>query len=460
VGLSPSLASEIQRRLSDGCRDRRVPGAVLAVLDGDEVDAWATGVTNVATGVETTTDTLFQIGSITKVWTATLVMQLVDEGAVKLDAPVRTYLHDLRFADDDATEHVTIRHLLSHTSGVDGDFFEDFGRGLDAVARYVTACSAAPSVFAPGALWSYCNLGFVVLGRVVEVVTGAPWHSVLRDRLVTPLGLAAPLALAEEAIVFRTAVGHLRNRVSGEPERTSQWQLAQATAPAGGTPCASARDLLVLARMHIEGGRAQDGTAVLSEAGAEAMQELLVDVPTLPGRIEGWGLGWQLERWDGDRIVGHGGSTIGQSAMLKIAPDRRFAVAMVTNSDASGPLVDSLFGFVFGELRGIAVPPHPTPPEAPAPLVRPDRYVGTYERHAFRFDIEDRGGALWFAVHPSGPIAELYPEPEPVPLVPADERTFFAYDVDADDHDVLLFPELGDGPAPYLFTGRIAPRIA
>jgi CubicO group peptidase (beta-lactamase class C family) len=96
VGLSPAFATEVQRRLDGGCRERRVPGAVLALLDGDDLHEWATGVANVATGVEVTGDTLFQIGSVTKMWTATLVMQLVDEHVVELDAPVRTYLLDPR----------------------------------------------------------------------------------------------------------------------------------------------------------------------------------------------------------------------------------------------------------------------------------------------------------------------------------------------------------------------------
>ena len=182
-----------------------------------------------ATGVEITPDAVFQIGSITKVWTATLVMRLVDEGRVELDAPVRAYLPELRFADPAATETVTVRHLLTHTSGVDGDFFEDFGRGDEAVARYVDACAEAPSVQPPGAGWSYGNLGFVVLGRVVEVLTGLPWHRALRERLVARLGIPTPVALAEEAIVFRAASGHIRDRSPGAPRPAETWQLAQAT---------------------------------------------------------------------------------------------------------------------------------------------------------------------------------------------------------------------------------------
>src|SRR3954454_17008925 len=102
-----------------------VPRAPLAILDGDEVGEAAYGVLNIRTGVEVTPDSLFQIGSITNVWTATLVMQLVDEGKLDLDVPVVTYLPDFKVADAEVTRTVTTRHLLAHTSGIDGDKFLD-----------------------------------------------------------------------------------------------------------------------------------------------------------------------------------------------------------------------------------------------------------------------------------------------------------------------------------------------
>src|SRR5919202_5147919 len=97
------------------------PGALFAIMQGDEVVQCTAGVANLETGEPVGTDTLFHVASISKVYTATLVMQLVDEGKLDLDTPIRTYLPDFRVADDDATERVTARHLLSHTSGIDGD---------------------------------------------------------------------------------------------------------------------------------------------------------------------------------------------------------------------------------------------------------------------------------------------------------------------------------------------------
>ncbi len=110
-----------------------VPGAAVAVLaDGDVIDQ-ATGVLSTATGVEATPDSLFQIGSITNVWTATMVMQLVDEGLVDIDLPIRHYLPDFRIRDETAAAKITTHQLLDHTAGFEGDIFTDTGVGDDCV---------------------------------------------------------------------------------------------------------------------------------------------------------------------------------------------------------------------------------------------------------------------------------------------------------------------------------------
>src|SRR6186997_1387844 len=130
--LSSRLAALLERH--------HVPGAAVGVLHRGEVTTAAAGVVNLDTGVEATPDTVFQIGSQGKMWTATVLMQLVDEGRVDLDVPVRTYLPAFAVADQHVSENVTLRHLLSHTSGIDGDNFADFGRGDDCLERYVESC--------------------------------------------------------------------------------------------------------------------------------------------------------------------------------------------------------------------------------------------------------------------------------------------------------------------------------
>ena len=134
-------------------------------------------------------DALFLPGSIGKLYTATLVMMLVDEGKLDLDTPIRHYLPDFEVHDAHARDTVTPRHLLTHTSGFDGDHFTDTGRGDDALARYVAGCADLPQIVDPGRIWSYSNSGYAILGRIVEVLTGVTFEQALRERLFTPLAL-------------------------------------------------------------------------------------------------------------------------------------------------------------------------------------------------------------------------------------------------------------------------------
>ena len=116
-------------------------------------------------------------------------MQLVDEGAVDLDATIRRYLPEFRIADEAAAEQITVRQLLTHTSGFEGDIFTDTGPGDDCVEKYLGVLHDVPQLFPPGTLWSYNNAGFCVLGRLVEVLRGEPYDVCLREQLITPLGI-------------------------------------------------------------------------------------------------------------------------------------------------------------------------------------------------------------------------------------------------------------------------------
>src|SRR5579859_3512428 len=162
-------------RLHELATEARVPGAALGIwADGQEILV-AAGQLNCATGVTVTADSLFQVGSITKIWTATMIMQLADEGQLSLDTTVAEALPGIRLGAGDVSGQVTIRHLLTHTSGLDGDVFTDTGRGDDCLERYTGLLAGTPSVFCPGAAYSYCNSGFVVLGRIIEVLDGQSW---------------------------------------------------------------------------------------------------------------------------------------------------------------------------------------------------------------------------------------------------------------------------------------------
>jgi CubicO group peptidase (beta-lactamase class C family) len=144
-------AAKWTARLSELASQTHVPGATLGIwFDGQEVLA-AHGVLNDATQVPVTADSLFQVGSITKIWTTTMIMQLIEEGLLSLDTTVADALPGIRLGTADVGGQVTIRHLLTHTSGIDGDIFTDTGRGDDCVKRYVSELAGALSTFPVGA---------------------------------------------------------------------------------------------------------------------------------------------------------------------------------------------------------------------------------------------------------------------------------------------------------------------
>src|SRR6201999_4111255 len=223
------ISGWITEKLPALLTEHKVPGAAIGVYANGEVFDFASGVLSHATGVEATADSLFQVGSITKTWTATLVMQLADEGLLDLDATVVSYLPDFDLADRRAARAMTVRQLLSHQAGFEGDVFTDTGSNDDCVERYVATLATDPQLFPPGEMFSYNNAGFCVLGRIIEVLRGKPFDQALREHLLKPLGLTHAATDASSAILFRAAVGPLPNPEDsdGQPVPAPMWSLVK-----------------------------------------------------------------------------------------------------------------------------------------------------------------------------------------------------------------------------------------
>ena len=405
-------------------------GAELGILrvgpdaDGgrDEVVVAAAGLLNQRTGRRATPDSLFQIGSITKVWTTTVAMQLVDEGLIALDTPIAQVLPDLRLRDPEVTSALTLFHLLTHTSGIDGDLFTDTGRGDDALAKFADVLADAGQNHPLGATWSYCNSGFSLVGRVIEKLTGKSWDEAMRERLFTPLGLTRTVTLPEEAILHDSAVGHQAE--DDEPlAPTRAWGLPRSTGPAG-LISSTASDVLDFARMHLSDGVARDGTRVLSSASVAAMAERQVGLPDQHTLGDSWGLGWIRFDWGGHRLIGHDGSTLGQNAMLKMLPEAGLAVTVLTNGGDSRALAQDLYQRIFPELAGVRMPASLTPPEE-AVEVDVTPHLGVYERASVRIEVLKGSDGPRLRTTLTGPLAKLLTEPTAeYDLVPVDENLF------------------------------------
>lgn len=454
----PLDAGHWNRRLAELAARHRVPGAVLGIARGDELALASCGVLNKDTGVTVTEDSLFQIGSITKVWTATLIMQLADEGRLDLDAPLSDVLPELRLSDPGTAKQATVRHLLTHTSGIDGDVFTDTGRGDDCLERYVDQLGTAAQIHPLGATFSYCNSGFVLAGRIVEKLTGMSWDSALKERLCTPLGLAHTVTLPEDALRFRTALGHDAPG-DQDPRPVPAWGLPRSVGPAG-LITATAADVLAFARMHLAGGSGADDSRVLSRQAARAMTEKQVDLPEVHSLGDSWGLGWIRFDWGGHQVLGHDGNTIGQSAFLRLLPERDLAVTLLTNGGGTHDLYLDLFREIFAELAGVTMP-RPLQPPAESVPVDAARHLGRYERAGARIEILQSADGPRLRQTVTGPLADLVPETvQEADLVPVSDDLFVVRMPGSRSWTPVTFYALPSGE-PYVHFGvRATPKVS
>ncbi|RIK46973.1 MAG: serine hydrolase [Chloroflexi bacterium] len=377
-------------RLAELLARYNIPGGSVAVWHDGEEYAIASGMANTTARIKATTDTLFLIGSITKVYTTTLIMQLVDAGVVELDAPVHTYVPELRLADEEATATVTVRHLLTHTSGITGDYFPNTGRGDDAVERCVASLGEVNMLYRPGEMFSYCNSGFILAGRLVEKLTGGTWDAALRSRLLDPIGSTHFATLPEEALVHRVGVAHAPHPETRAQRPGEMWPEVRSGGPAGFTPWATTGDLLRFARLHLSGGLAPDGARVLSAKSVAAMQAQEVrDTLSSSADSDGWGLGWARFRYGADEpVVGHNG---GSSAVLRVLPQRNLAIASLTNASGGALVGHQMIDAIVNELYGLRIP---TMPEAPALALDLRPYAGVYRHHTFAHHVTAGDGLL------------------------------------------------------------------
>jgi CubicO group peptidase (beta-lactamase class C family) len=386
----------------------RVPGVAVGVLHEGREQVAGFGVTSVEHPEAVDGDTLFQIGSTTKTVTATALMRLVDAGRFDLHAPVRRYLPEFRVADPAATAEVTIRHLLTHTSGWVGDYFDGTGFGDDALARMIARLDGRPQLTPVGTTWAYNNAGFYIAGRLIEIATGRTYEGAVEEMISRPLGMTKSGFNPWHAITHKVAVGHFASH--GEPRVAHPWWLERAANPVGGM-ISSARDQLQYARFHLGNGAAPDGTRLLSPDAMEQMQASQVQAE-LGGA---WGLGWGIGQVGGARTVRHGGATNGQLSAFLMVPERRFAVTVLTNADIGNLLHDEIVRDALSAYLGLENPePLPVALE-PATLAE---YAGAYTGALQDIELRVAGGALVAHVTFKGgfPRQDSPPRPAPAPM--------------------------------------------
>ena len=414
-------------------------GVQLASFTSGAWSAAASGFAESSTGVLLRDVTRFRPGSITKLLTATLVMQCVDDGVLDLDDDVAGPLALT------LPPGVRVRHLISHSSGIDaGDLFVE-ARGDDEIAAYAQLLDGVGSLFEPGALFSYNNAGFVLAGLLVQKVREQSWEDVARSRVFEPLGMTSTDVVEGRELVERGAndpagdppyaIGHLV--MPGELVRVPDQAViddpvcTRGLAPAGGTLVSTASDLVRFAAAHLPPDAASTGLPpILSPASAELMRRLHAPAPGGVAKMAGVGFGWQI--WHhGERTIARiGGANPGQSGLLAIDPVAGTALAALTNSDQGVNLVSGMldgFGPATAKVDG-------DPPEDLS------AYCGTFFSHAMAVEVELVDGALsvrlaaapdirWGATQTSSLTAVGITDIEEIakmrfPLTPVDRTTF------------------------------------
>jgi CubicO group peptidase (beta-lactamase class C family) len=321
-----------------------VPGSALALIkDGSIVLGKGYGFRDLAAHAPVTTATLFNIGSISKSFTALAVAQLVDQHQVDLDAPVIRYIPDLRLSDPQATQAVTLRQLLSHTSGLPAD--EQWPQQVPATRDgIVSEFASMPITAQPGTRFQYCSRCIVLAAYVLERITGQSWEAYTRTHIFAPLGMTmasfGPLGLEQAP---DRAQPYRHDGVLGQvPVPWSRLQYLEPLGPGGGID-ASVDEMARYALLQLDDGT-MFGHRILSTQMMAELHRPEIDVgvdwkPAARSENLHYALGWFTADVRGMRLVYHNGENPGFRAAVVLAPSSKAGVVVLTNGE-SKPFIE------------------------------------------------------------------------------------------------------------------------
>ncbi|MBK8417582.1 serine hydrolase domain-containing protein [Candidatus Villigracilis saccharophilus] len=402
--LSQKIVSDM-KRLS-------VPGVAIGIWHKGREYSAGFGVTSVENPLPVTPDTLFQVGSISKTFTATMLMQLVEQGKVDLDAPVKKYIKDFKLQDKNVEKRVTIRHLLTHMGGWVGDYFNDFGNGNDALDKMVKDIAKLPQIQPLGKIWSYNNTGFNIAARVIEIVTGKSYEQAAQDMLFDPLELKMSFFYPSDILfTHRFVVGHyIKNK---KLHVARPWAIGRAGNGIGGV-VSTVKDLLAYARFHMG-----SGNKIIKKKSLEAMRVKQVNA----GMRGDMGITWFIREVGNVKFYGHGGATHGQQAYLFFIPEQDFALAILTNSDEGGIITANTIGWALDLYFNTKIK-SPSPIEKPVDELK--EYLGRYKIGTECFDLKLKGKNIVYHHIPLGGFPT--PETPPGPALPPMRFAFYETD--------------------------------
>lgn len=416
------------------------PGVVVGIVYEDEL-VWARGFgyRDLERRLPATPQTVFRLGSVSKTLTATAILQLRDQGTLRLDDPVAGHLPGLAYRNTfPQGPEITLRHLLTHTSGLPREaafpYWTD--RRFPTAEQMLEALAGQESVFEPGSHYKYSNLGLALLGEVVAEASGMPWEDYVRQHILEPLGMTETAARFADVDRERLATGYLIRRADGT------WPVAPPTDARGLAPAAgfssTLEDLARFVAAHLAGT-----PPILSSATRREMQRVQWLEPDWES---GRGLGFSVWRQGGRTLVGHGGWVAGYRTQIAFDPEAGFGVIVLTNSDEGGPgsYVRQAFDFVIPAMEEVARPKREEPAAPGA-----ERYAGAYhDPWGAATDFLVMDGRLATYEHGYPPVTSL--EGALTELESVDEHTFR----DPDGGELVTFELRPDGRVARVKVGE------
>jgi CubicO group peptidase (beta-lactamase class C family) len=318
LAASPALrADRVDDYIQGEMASHRIPGVALKIIrDGKAVKTAAYGTANLEHNVPVKPETVFEIGSITKQFTAAGILLLAQEGKLSVEDPIRQYLP----GTPSTWTNITIRHLLTHTSGLKNynelDGFQ-LTRHLTQ-PQFIQKLGAVPLEFAPGDSWKYCNSGFNLLGYIIENVSGKNYWAFMHERVFGPLGMNTTTNRLPGLVI--------PNRASGYEQTNHIWINRDYDL----TEVFSAGALVSTVGDLAKWNAALDTDELLH---AKTKQQMWTATKLNNGKTKGYGFGWFIDSAQGHRNIGHGGSTSGFNASIQRFPEDKLAVIILTNTD-------------------------------------------------------------------------------------------------------------------------------
>lgn len=323
--------SEIDAYIESEMRVANLPGLALGIVQGEKI-VHLKGYGDTGNGTSVTPQTPFLIGSTGKSFTALAIMQLVEAGKVELDAPVQRYIPWFSIGGNDASVHITVRHLLNHTSGIStatglGYVYEDSSD--DALERRVRALADNVLSQPVGAGFQYSNANYETLGLIVQVASGQSYDDYIAEHILRPLKMDRSFLSTIEAREHGASAGH---RFWFSQPIPFEMPYNRALVPAG-LWWSSAEDLTHYLIAQLNDGQYQDAS-LLSPAGIETLHHPAVRTPENPIIAEEWyGMGWFIREANGLTTISHAGSTPNFHANLVIIPEGQWGIVILMNGE-------------------------------------------------------------------------------------------------------------------------------